>query len=63
MSPGRVWLGRENGGEVGDGRGINADYTAHCETKAGDSLLGLVMESVKYCKPFLCLYVNTIWCM
>lgn len=50
MSPGRACLGRENRGEkVGDGWGINADYTAHCETEAGDSLLGLGTDSVKYC--------------
>lgn len=37
------------GEKVGDGWGINADYSAPCETEAGESLLGLVTESVKYC--------------
>lgn len=29
--------------------GINADYTARCGAEAGESLLGLVTESVKRC--------------
>lgn len=37
------------GEKVGDGWGINADYTARCGAEAGESLLGLVTESVKRC--------------
>lgn len=50
------------GEKVGDGWGINADYTARCETEAGDSLLGLVTESVKYCvnSRGICFCVYTV---
>lgn len=37
------------GEKVGDGWGINAYYTARCGAEAGESLLGLVTESVKRC--------------
>lgn len=53
------------GEKVGDGWGINADYITHCETEAGDSLLGLVTKSVKYCvntQDILCFCVHTLVC-
>lgn len=34
---------------MGDGWGINADYTAHFESRAGESRVDLVTESHKYC--------------
>lgn len=56
----------EWGRNWGNGLGINADYTAHCEIEPGDSLLGFVTESVKilseYSRHFmlLCMSISSL---